>query len=56
MYALIAALVGAALGWFRATKAKGNTLDKLQFAAVFAIIFFLIGMGLTILADWQGWV
>ncbi len=39
-----ATLVGALLGWFRAHRARGNRLDKLQYAAVFAIIFFVASL------------
>ncbi|MEM6620191.1 MAG: hypothetical protein AAF631_12955 [Pseudomonadota bacterium] len=54
MIGVAAAVVGAAIGWWRAGKGGGNRLDKLQFAAVFAIIFFLAGIALTIALDWQG--
>lgn len=56
MFALIFAIIGAALGVYRASKQGGNTLDKLQYAVGFALAFFLIGLAATIFADWQGWV
>lgn len=56
MIGILFALIGAALGWMRASKLKGDRLDRLQYAGVYAIIGFLIGIGGTLLADWMGWV
>lgn len=39
-----AVLLGGLFGWFRANRAGGNRLDKLQYAAVFAIIFFVAAL------------
>jgi hypothetical protein len=49
---VIAGLVlGAAYGWIRAGRAGGNRLDRLQYAAVHAILFSLIGVAITIAID-----
>ena len=49
---LIAALViGALLGWTRASKLGGNRKDKLQYAVAHALAFSAIGLILTILID-----
>lgn len=44
-----ALLLGALVGWFRAAQRGGNRLDKLQYAAVHAILFAVIGLFGTIL-------
>ena len=44
-------LIGASLGWYRARALKGNTKDKLQYAAVFALIFAIIGLFIAIVID-----
>lgn len=44
-----AILLGAAIGWYRATKRGGNRLDRLQYAAVHAIIFAILGLFLSII-------
>ena len=54
MFAVIAALIGAILGWRNAKRANGNRLDQAQYAAVYAIIFFLLGLLGTIALDWAG--
>jgi hypothetical protein len=41
-------LIGAAFGWLRAARRGGVRLDRLQYAAVHAIIFAVIGLILTI--------
>jgi hypothetical protein len=46
---VIAGLVlGAAFGWFRASRREGNSFDKWQYALVHAILFALLGLFLTI--------
>lgn len=52
----IAFLLGALLGWFRASKRGGNRLDKLQYAAAHGIAFVLLALLVTIAADWAGYV
>lgn len=44
----ISALVGALLGIYRAKKLGGKTLDYLLYAVVFAIIFTLIALFLSL--------
>lgn len=49
MIVIIAALIGAALGWRRAARLGGNRKDKLQYAVVFALGLAVIGVFATIL-------
>ncbi|WP_194287111.1 hypothetical protein [Tritonibacter aquimaris] len=48
MLVIIGSLLGASLGALRARKRGGNKLDMLQYGAVYAIIFALIGLASTI--------
>lgn len=48
MFALAALLIGAVWGAFLARKRGGNRLDMLQYAAGFAIAFFLVALALSI--------
>ncbi len=41
-------ILGAVLGWRAAAKCRGDRLDKMQFAAVGAIVGALIGMIATV--------
>lgn len=45
----IAFLIGAVLGWRRATKRGGNRLDKLQFGAAHGLAFMLVALIITII-------
>ena len=54
MIGLLVAFAGAVLGYLRAGRLGGNRMDRLQYAAVFAIVGFLLGMAVTIMLDWQG--
>ena len=49
MIVIIALFFGAALGAFKARKRGGNTLDMLQYGAVYAIVFGILGLLATIL-------
>lgn len=51
MIVILMACLGIALGWALAGKRNGNTLDKLQYAAVYFLAFALIGLFLTILIE-----
>ena len=48
MIVIILALIGAVLGGINAARRKGNTLDILQYVAVYAILFAIAGLALTI--------
>ena len=52
----IAFVLGALFGWQRAVRRDGDRLDQLQYAAVHAIIFVLVTLTLTILAQILGLV
>ncbi|MCB2111571.1 MAG: hypothetical protein H6895_11825 [Defluviimonas sp.] len=43
-----ALIFGALVGWHRARKRGGNRLDQLQYAAVHAIAFAILGLFVTI--------
>lgn len=49
MDVLVVALMGALVGGFSARKRGGNGKDVAQYAAVFAIIFALAGMVLSVI-------
>ena len=51
MIVLVAALIGAVLGALTARRRNGNRLDMLQYAAVYAIIFAMGGLALSIVLD-----
>ncbi len=44
MLSVLGLLTGAGVGWLRATKRGGNTLDKAQYAAGFGIAGGLLGV------------
>ena len=43
-----------ALGWVRATRAKGGTADKLRYGFVHGLAAALVVYALATLGDWQG--
>jgi len=49
LLSVIGAVIGAILGAFIARRRKGSTADMLQYGAVFAIIFALGGLFLSII-------
>lgn len=51
IYPLAGLILGALLGAARAKSRGGKTLDILQWAAVFGIIFFVIGMFILIMIE-----
>ena len=44
-------LIGAFLGWRHAARLQGNRLDRAQYAAVYAMIFAMAGLFLTLMID-----
>ncbi|WP_168217430.1 hypothetical protein [Paracoccus liaowanqingii] len=48
MIVIIAAIVGAALGWRRAAKLGGTRSDRVQYAVAFALGCAMIGVFATI--------
>ncbi|MFZ7090507.1 apolipoprotein acyltransferase [Primorskyibacter sp. 2E233] len=48
MIVIIGALLGAIIGGAKAARRKGNFADIAQYAAVYAIIFALVGLVATI--------
>lgn len=44
MIIVISLVLGALVGWFRAGKRGGNRADKLQYAAVHAMIFAIVAL------------
>ncbi|APX11275.1 apolipoprotein acyltransferase [Tateyamaria omphalii] len=51
MIVIVAALSGALIGGYTASKRKGNRLDILQYAAGYALAFVIVGMVATVLID-----
>ncbi len=51
MIGFILTLLGGIWGWRLAAKRGGNRADKLQYMAVFALIFGIIGLFLGVIAD-----
>ncbi len=51
MIFLSAAGIGAILGWFVALRRGGAMLDKLQYMAIFALVFTVVGLFLAIGLD-----
>lgn len=51
MIGFILTLLGGIWGWRLATKRNGDRADKLQYMAVYALIFGIIGLFLGIIAD-----
>ncbi len=50
----VAFLLGAILGWVRATKRDGNRLDKLQYAGAHGIALALLALIVTMTVQWSG--
>ena len=51
MIVIAGALLGAILGGLTASRRKGNKADIAQFAVVYAILFSLAGLVLTIIIE-----
>ena len=51
MIVILSFLLGAAIGAFKARKRGGNVADMLQYGAVYAIIFGIVGLFVTIIID-----
>lgn len=52
----LAFLLGAFLGWKRATRRGGDRKDQLQYAAAHAIALSLVAVFLSILITRMGWI
>lgn len=51
MIVLACLILGALAGFVHASKRGGGKLDKLQYMAVYALIFAMIGLFLTIVVE-----
>ena len=51
MIVIAMALIGAGLGGMTAKRRRGNGKDIAQYMAVYALIFIIIGMFVTIIID-----
>ena len=51
MIVIVCLIVGALVGLFTARKRKGNKLDQLQFAVVYAVAFALLGLFATVVLE-----
>ncbi len=52
----IAFALGALVGWRRAARRGGDTLDRLQYAAAHGILFTLVALAGAIFAQRAGWI
>ncbi len=52
MLVVLGAIFGALLGARAAARKQGNRLDIIQFGAVYALLFALVGLFLTLAAGW----
>ncbi len=48
MIVIVTFTIGATLGAYRARANKGNRLDMVQYAAIYGLIFAIIGVFITI--------
>jgi len=51
MVVVISSLIGAILGGYQAKRRDGNTKDIAQYAAVYALIFGVVGLFVAIFID-----
>lgn len=51
MIVIVAAIIGAILGWRRAIGLGGTGRDRAQYAAGFAIAFAVVGLFATVIID-----
>lgn len=51
MIVIIAFILGAFYGWYRARKLHGNRADQVQFAIGFALAFTVAGLLATVILD-----
>lgn len=51
MIVIAALVIGALLGWRRATQLGGNRRDRAQYAAAYGLGFAVIGMLATVIID-----
>lgn len=51
MIVIILALIGAAIGFRTASKRGGNGLDKLQYTAIYALAFAIVGLFATVILE-----
>jgi prolipoprotein diacylglyceryltransferase len=51
MIVIFGVLLGAIIGTFTARKRKGNKFDMLQYGFGYAVLFGVLGMFLTIVAE-----
>ena len=54
MIVIAAFLIGAAIGWVRATRLDGNRADKLQYAAAYGLALSVLGVFATVMLGRMG--
>jgi hypothetical protein len=54
MVLILVFLAFFALGWFRARKAGGRTVDRIRYGAIYGLAAVLIVYLAATLGDWQG--
>lgn len=51
MIVIAALVIGTLIGWRRASRLKGNRMDRLQYAAAHALGFAALGVLATVIID-----
>lgn len=54
MIVIAAFILGAAIGWIRATQLDGNRADKLQYAAAYGLALSVLGVFATVMIGRMG--
>ncbi|HSF91344.1 MAG TPA: hypothetical protein VLA51_03975 [Paracoccaceae bacterium] len=54
MILLIAFILGFGIGWFRATKRGGQTMDKLQYGVGHGLALMIAALFVTLILDQAG--
>ncbi len=54
MILILVFLAFAALGWFRAARAGGGTVDRVRYAFIHGLAAVLVVYVVATLGDWQG--
>ncbi|MFC3528370.1 hypothetical protein ACFOMH_09295 [Paracoccus mangrovi] len=54
MIVIAAFILGAAIGWIRATRLDGNRADKLQYAAAYGLALSVLGVFATVMIGRMG--
>ena len=53
MLLILAFCTGAVFGWFRASRRRLGLGDRVHNAVVFALVFLIVTMFISVVASWQ---